>query len=88
MCMQCVGAVATAFNAATIVGGPIVAKHYQRVRAVIGLPDNSVAAVEARAAAEAAGGVARELASAPVHSTGEVRNPHGRPVVGHVGIAL
>jgi hypothetical protein len=48
VCMQCVGAVATAFNAATLVGGPIAAKHYQRIRAAFGLQDNSVAAVEAR----------------------------------------
>ena len=48
MCMQCVGAVGTAFQAATLVGGPIVVKHYQRIRAAFGLEDNSVAAVEAR----------------------------------------
>lgn len=46
--MQCVGAVGAALQAATLVGGPVVVKHYQRVRAALGLPDNSLAAVEAR----------------------------------------
>lgn len=50
MCMQCVGAVGTALQAATLVGGPYAYKQYRRVRNAFGLPDNSVAAVEARAA--------------------------------------
>ncbi len=51
MCMQCVGAVGTAFQAATLIGGPIALKYLQRVRAFFGLPDNSAAAVAARARA-------------------------------------
>jgi hypothetical protein len=51
MCMQCVGTVGTAFQAATLIGGPIALKYYQRVRALFGLPDNSAAAVAARARA-------------------------------------
>ena len=51
MCMQCVGAVGTALQAATLFGGPVVYKHYRKVRALVGLPDNSVAAIQARAAA-------------------------------------
>ena len=51
MCMQCVGTVGTAFQAATLIGGPFALKYYQRVRAFLGLPDNSAAAVAARARA-------------------------------------
>ena len=51
MCMQCVGAVGTGFQAATLIGGPIALKYYQRVRAFFGLPDTSAAAVAARAKA-------------------------------------
>jgi hypothetical protein len=54
MCMQCVGAVGTGLQAATIFGGPILLKWYRRTRAALGLPDDSVAAVEAREAAEQA----------------------------------
>ena len=36
MCMQCVGAVGTAFQAATLIGGPIALKYLQRVRALLG----------------------------------------------------
>ena len=51
----CVGAVGTACQAATLIGGPIVYGYYRRIRAALGLPDNSYAAVQARAAAEAMG---------------------------------
>ena len=44
MCMQCVGAVGTALQAATLVGGPIVYAGYRRARSVLGLSDTSVAA--------------------------------------------
>lgn len=54
MCMACVGAAGTAFQAATLIGGPFLMKHMQRIRRALGLRDNSVAAVEARAADEAA----------------------------------
>ncbi len=83
MCMQCVGSVATAFKAATLVGGPIVAKHYQRVRAVIGLPDNSVAAVEARAM-DAEG----SATTAPVPAARVRQESRGRTAVGLSGRAL
>ena len=53
--MQCVGAVGTACQAGMLVGGPIVYKYYRRIRAALGLPDNSYAAVQACAAAEAMG---------------------------------
>jgi hypothetical protein len=53
MCMQCVGAVGTGLQAATIVGGPLLLRWYRRTRAALGLPDDTVAAVEAREAAEA-----------------------------------
>lgn len=47
MCMTCVGAVGTALQAATLIGGPIAYGGYRRVRARLGLPDTSVAAREA-----------------------------------------
>ncbi len=63
MCMQCVGAVGTAFQAATLIGGPIAAKHYQRIRAAFGLQDNSVAAVEAREQQGAGAAITAPVAS-------------------------
>lgn len=50
MCMQCVGAVGTALQAATLFGAPVVYKHYRTVRRMLGLPDTSVAAQQDRAA--------------------------------------
>lgn len=88
MCMQCVGIVGTGFQAAALIGGPIVIKHYQRVRAAFGLPDNSVAAVEARAAAEAAGGLCPEATPAPIargrrdHRRRTASGPGGRTLPG------
>lgn len=67
MCMQCVGIVGTAFQAVTLVGGPVVVKHYQRIRAAFGLPDNSVAAVEARAMEPRGHDEAPAPAAPPVH---------------------
>ena len=64
MCMQCVGAVGTALQAATLVGGPIVYKHYRAIRARLGLPDTSVAAQQARAAEGAA--LTSRPATAPI----------------------
>ena len=50
MCMVCsMGGVATAVQAATLVGAPIAYRGYRAVRTRLGLPDTSVAAVEARA---------------------------------------
>ena len=46
--MQCVGAVGTALQAATLFGGPTVYRYYRRARAALGLSDTSVAAQEAR----------------------------------------
>lgn len=46
--MQCVGAVGTACQAATVVAGPWVITRYRRLRDAIGLADMSVAAVEER----------------------------------------
>ncbi len=48
MCMQCVGAVGTALQAATVIGGPIVYAGYRRGRRMLGMRDTSVAACEAR----------------------------------------
>ena len=44
MCMQCVGAVGTALQAATLFGGPVAYKYYRRTRNALGLPDTSAAA--------------------------------------------
>ena len=46
--MACVGGVGTALQAATLIGGPIAYGWYRRARAALGLPDTSVAAVEAQ----------------------------------------
>ncbi len=54
MCMQCVGAVGTALQAATVIGGPIVYAGYRRGRRILGLRDTSVAACEARGQATSA----------------------------------
>jgi hypothetical protein len=54
--MQCVGAVGTACQAATVVAGPWIITRYRRLMDAIGFADMSVAAVEERrrrAAAEA-----------------------------------
>ena len=53
MCMQCVGSVGTALQAATVLGGPIAYAGYRRARAMLGLRDTAVAAVEAQASESA-----------------------------------
>lgn len=47
--MQCVGSVGTALQAATVFGGPVAYAGYRRARALLGLRDTAVAAVEAQA---------------------------------------
>ena len=51
MCMQCVGAVGSALQAATVIGGPFAYAGYRRARAALGLKDTSVAAQQAAQAA-------------------------------------
>lgn len=66
MCMQCVGQVGTALQAATVFGGPVAYAGYRRVRAMLGLRDTSVAAVEAQATESAPDRT--RLSSAPTTS--------------------
>ena len=73
MCMQCVGAVGTALQAATVVGGPIAYAGYRRIRARLGLSDTSVSAVEAAQAAGAAG-ITPAPTSAAIASTASSEN--------------
>ena len=65
MCMTCVGAVGTALQAATLIGGPIAYGGYRRVRARLGLTDTSVAAREA----QMPGSTAPASTSRPIAST-------------------
>ena len=79
MCMTCVGAVGTALQAATLIGGPIAYGGYRRVRARLGLPDTSVAAREAGLPGSTAPAPARRPIASTGTAEGRVRARRPRP---------
>ncbi len=74
MCMQCVGAFGTAFQAATVIGGPLAYAGYRRVRATLGLRDTSVAACETATAPQDEGSTAPAPTSRSIASTRSAAN--------------
>lgn len=80
MCITCAGGVATAFQAATLMGAPVAYAAYRRARAALGLRDTSVAAVEAQTAAALGSAPSLETRSIASTASGENWAPAQRRI--------